>query len=75
MKTIVHGNKENIQIRQVLMNSGSPAFVEYYSASDSRNHIINANRFCEIFGVSMAELELFNNKKNPQHADQHKKEK
>ena len=60
---IVHGNKKNIQIRQVLTNGGSPTFVEYYSASDSRNHIINANRFIDIFGYKMEDLKQLQKEK------------
>lgn len=59
---IVHDNKENIQIRQVLTNGGSPAFVEYYSANDSRNHIINANRFCDVFGYTLDDLKKLQEK-------------
>ena len=53
-------SKENIKIKQVLMNGSNIAYVEFYSHSDNRNHIINAERFCDVFGVSMDELETFN---------------
>ena len=49
--------KKDIVVKQVLMSGdGTPAFVEYYSHVDSRTHIINANRFTEIFGFSLDEL-------------------
>ncbi len=48
---------ENIVIKQVLKNNGAVRFVEYFSNTDSRNHIISAERFCELFGFSMEELE------------------
>ncbi len=48
--------KNDIEIRMVLKSNGDPRFVEYYSPHDSRTNIINAERFCEIFGFSMIEL-------------------
>ena len=48
---------EDINIKQVLMGSGEPRYVEFYSHADSRNHIMNAERFCDVFGYSMKELE------------------
>ena len=52
---VVDGN-ESIKIKQVLLNGTTPAFVEYWSENTSRNHIINASRFCETFGFSMDDL-------------------
>ncbi len=49
-------NKSEIVIRQVLMNGDKVSFVEYWSENTTRNHIINASRFSEIFGYSMDEL-------------------
>jgi hypothetical protein len=47
---------EKVEIRMVLMNNDKPSYVEFYAHSDNRNHIIDAERFCEIFGYSMDEL-------------------
>ncbi len=49
-------SKEEIVIRQVLKNNGEIKFVEFYSPTDSRNHVINAERFCTVFGYSMEDL-------------------
>ncbi len=50
---------DNIQIKLVLMNGNEPQFVEYHSHVDSRTHIINAETFCDVFGVDMSELRTF----------------
>lgn len=50
--------KETIEIRMVLISAdGKPKYVEYFSPHDNRTNIINAERFCEIFGYRMEELE------------------
>ncbi len=50
---------ENIVIKQVLKNNGTPAYVEWFAVSDSRNHILSAVHFCDTFGYSMKELKNF----------------
>lgn len=50
-------NKKNIIIWQVLMSAGKPRRVEFYSHSDSRNSIINVDRFCEIFGYKLEDVQ------------------
>ena len=57
---MVVGSNDNIKIKLVLMNGDEPRYVEYYSVSDSRNSIINAKTFVDVFGVSMDELRAFN---------------
>lgn len=47
---------DNIKIKQVLMSNGVPKFVEYFSTIDSRNHIIGAERFADVFGYTSEEL-------------------
>ncbi len=56
---VIAGN-DKIKIKQVLMNGNEPSYVEYFSHVDSRNHIISASRFVDVFGVSMDELSTFN---------------
>ncbi len=48
---------ENIKIKQILMSNGVIKFVEYWSDASSRNHIISADRFCDVFGYTVEELE------------------
>ena len=50
-----------IQIRQVLFKSDEPVFVEFYSQEDSRNHILNVDRFMDVFGYTIAELKAHSN--------------
>ena len=47
---------DEIQIKQVLMSGAEPRFVEFYSQDDNRNHIMNAEKFCIVFGYNMEEL-------------------
>ena len=49
---------EDINIKQILMNNSEPRFVEFYSHKDNRNHIMNAAKFCDVFGYSIEELIL-----------------
>ena len=46
-----------IIIKQILKNNGEPRFVEFFSPSDSRTHIMSADRFCEMFGYTLEDLE------------------
>ena len=51
-------HKELIQIKLVMLsNNGSPAYVEWFSHTDSRNHIAAAEKFCDMFGYTFEELE------------------
>ncbi len=50
-------SKTEIVIRQILKNNGEVRFVEFYSPQDSRNHVINAERFCEVYGYQLSELQ------------------
>ncbi len=59
MMTNKNSNKNDIRIELVLMHGNEPTFVEYYSSVDSRYHIINADAFTEIFGISTEELKVF----------------
>jgi len=59
----MQSDKENIEIKLVLMNGNEPQFVEYYSHVDSRYHIINAKIFADAFGISMDELKQFHAQK------------
>ena len=47
---------DNIEIKQILMSNGIPAFVEWFSTTDSRNHILSATHFCDTFGYTLEEL-------------------
>ncbi len=47
---------EKIQIKQVLMSNGEPRFVEFYSQSDKKNHIMSADKFADIFGYTLEDL-------------------
>ncbi len=58
---VIDGN-DNIQIKQILMSGDRVSFVEFYSYSDSRNHIINAERFMESFGYSIEDLKQLQQK-------------
>jgi len=49
-------SKTEIVIRQILKSNGEIKFVEFYSPTDSRNHILNVERFCIVFGYSMEDL-------------------
>ncbi len=49
-------NGNFIRILMVMLNNGEAAFVEYYSKSDDRSHIIKADRFAETFGYTLDEL-------------------
>jgi hypothetical protein len=51
--------KTAIKIKMVLVNGGNPSFVEFFSYSDSRTHIINAERFCSVFGYTIEDLNQF----------------
>ena len=53
---ITEKSKKDIEVRSVLMAGELPKFIEFFSHSDSRNHIIGAERFMEIFGYSREEL-------------------
>ena len=53
---------EEIEIKQVLMSGGKPGYVEFYSPTDSRTHIMNAERFCDVFGYTAEELNNMSNK-------------
>ncbi len=60
MMTSKNSNKNDIKIELVLMNGNEPTYVEWYSITDSRYHIIKADTFTEIFGISTDELRTFN---------------
>ncbi len=51
---------EKIIIKQVLKNNGEIAYIEFCRHSDSRNHILNAKTFCDVYGWSMDELRTNN---------------
>ncbi len=53
-----------IKILQVLMNNGIPRFIEYRSVIDGKDAIIDAQRFSDIFGWSMDELDAFSGQRN-----------
>lgn len=48
---------DDIQIKLILMSkTDEPRFVEFFAPLESRNHIINADRFCEVYGYTIADL-------------------
>ncbi len=56
-------NSNDIKIKNIMKSAaGEPRFVEFYSHKESRNHIINADRFCEIFGYTMDDLKEVSHK-------------
>ncbi len=46
-----------IKIIQVMVSSGVPKFVEFFSPVEKKDIIMNADRFCSSFGYTMEELE------------------
>lgn len=45
-----------IEIKQILMNNGEPRFIEFFSPSDTRTHIMDCERFMELFRYSVDEF-------------------
>ena len=45
-----------IKIKNIIMKSELPEFVEYFSTVDSRSHIQTAQSFIDQFGFSESEL-------------------
>lgn len=61
---VTEPKSNNIEIKQVLMNGDTPRFVEYYSHVDGKEIIMNAERFCDVYGFSMSSLDTFNERSN-----------
>jgi len=52
--------KTEVKIIQVMFAGDTPRFVELYSPIEGRNLILKAQRACDVFGLSIDELEAFN---------------
>ncbi len=48
-----------IRIEMVLFSGDTPTFVEFFSKSDDRTHIISATRFADTFGFTIDELKKY----------------
>ena len=49
-------SKTEIAVRQIIEDRKEITFVEFYSVSDSRNHILSADTFCDVFGYTLNDL-------------------
>jgi len=51
--------KEDIVIRQILTDNGVPKYVEWFSHTDSRNHILSVDKFKTVLGYSDDEIRAY----------------
>ncbi len=52
--------ENNIIIKSILKSNSEIRFIEYYSEIDKKLHILNVDKFCDVFGYKKEELFIGN---------------